>query len=361
MQKSAKLQFEKQYQDGLRIHVRRKLNGRLTLPAARLIGSKGVTLGLNAIDLAHTHEQALAAQDIPFDVGSDLKVRALLSTASKFLLEAMVPFEESHIEDLLKVRTLLSAADDKLDEETKSHRRLIDDSHKIYEQLRELSHQFLLALEEERKEISRELHDQVAQILAGINVRLAGLKKASMIDRDTLDEGIAQTQLLVEQSVEAVLSYARTLRPVMLDDLGLIPSIRSFIKNLPNDNPLNIRFKHGLEAEALDNTKRTVLYRVAQEAITNVLRHANATSLKVRLDNLEDGVLLVVSDNGKSFHLDRVFSSTITKRLGLLGMRERVDMVGGQFAIKSPPGKGTTVRAKIPYDVAKANSKTHKK
>ena len=348
MNKSAKRRFEKQYQEGLRIHLKRRLNGRSTSRAARTVGSKGLSLGLNAIDLARTHEQALAALDGHLDLCSKTKVRAPLSAAGKFLLEALVPFEQSHKDDILKVRTSLFVAEERLEQETKFHRRLIDDSNEIHEQSRQLSHQFLLALEEERKEISRELHDQVAQILAGINVRLAALKKAASIDHENLDERIVQTQKLVEQSVEAIHSYARKLRPIMLDDLGLIPALRSFIKDLPSHKGLRIRFTHVPEVEDLDNLKRTIIYRVAQEALTNVLRHSKATHVTMKLRGLADSVVLEVSDNGKSFPVERILHSNIKNRLGLLGMRERVEMVDGNFSIESSPGKGTTVRAVIP-------------
>jgi two-component system, NarL family, sensor histidine kinase DegS len=353
MNKAVKLRYEKKYQDNLRIHLKRKLNGVSTSRAARSIGSQGLSLGLNVIDLARTHEQAIAVLDAPGDNGSTsskMKIGSPLSAAGKFLLEALVPFEQSHQDDILKVRTSLFVAEERLDQEKKFHRALIDDSQEIHEQSRQLSYQFLLALEEERKEISRELHDQVAQILAGINVRLAALKSAAMIDHENLAERIAQTQVLVEQSVEAIHSYARKLRPVMLDDLGLIPSLRSFIKDLPDHEGLRIRFKHFADVENLDNLKRTIIFRVAQEAITNVLRHSNAKNATLRLKKLVDSVVLEVSDDGKSFSVERTLNSKITNRLGLLGMRERVEMVDGTFSIESSPGKGTMVRAVIPLD-----------
>lgn len=348
MNKSAKRRFEKQYQDGLRIHLKRKLNGRSTSRAARTVGSKGVSLGLNAIDLARTHEQALAALDVPLDFSFKSNVRAPLSAAGKFLLEALAPFEQSHQEEMLKVRTSLAIAEEKLEEETKSRFRMIDDAQKLYEQSRLLSHQFLLALEEERKEISRELHDQVAQILAGINVRLAALKKAASIDQESFAERVVQTQKLLEQSVKAIHSYARKLRPIMLDDLGLIPSLRSFIKELPPHKGLRIRFTHFPEVEELDNLKRTIIYRVAQEALINVLRHSKATYVTIKLKSLDDCVVLKVSDNGKSFPIEQTLDFSTKSSLGLVGMRERVEMVDGTFSIESSPGKGTTIRALIP-------------
>jgi signal transduction histidine kinase len=232
---------------------------------------------------------------------------------------------------------------------------LLARSQHVQQRSRRLAHQVLLAQEKERKEISRELHDEVAQILAGINVRLAALTAASNIDGRSLRRKIAQTQRLVQRSVSVVHRFARELRPAMLDDLGLIPALRAYIRDLPGRNGsngrnrLHVRFTAFLGVEALDNFRRTVLYRVAQEALTNVTRHAHARSATVGIKKIPNGVRLEVHDNGKSFRPDRILDSSAPKRLGLLGMQERVEMAGGTFAIESVPGKGTTVRAEIPF------------
>lgn len=350
MKNSDKLLFEKQYEDGLRIHLKRRSKKSSTPRAARTLGIQALSLNFKAVDVVRAHEMALAALDTVSHSLTTLKADISLSPAGNFLVSALGPIEHAHETALAKNRKSLREVENRLKRESACNAKLVSEFQSSIQQSQQLAHQFLHALEEERKEISRELHDQVAQILAGINVRLAALKKASMLDHEILEERIAQTQLLVEESVEAVHNYARKLRPVMLDDLGLIPSIRSFIKDLPGGNGLRIRFKHDLEPRGLSNTKRTVLYRVAQEAITNVIRHAKATTLLIRLDIREEGVRLEVSDNGKSFNLKRILSSNLSKRLGLLGMRERVEMVGGVFDIQSPSGKGTEVRAEIPYD-----------
>ena len=100
--------------------------------------------------------------------------------------------------------------------------------------------------------------------------------------------------------------------------------------------------------EQLDSDKRTVLYRVAQEALTNVARHAQASRVEVKIQKLDGAVCMTIKDNGKCFQVERVLHAKRNKRLGLLGMRERVEMVGGNFAVESAPGKGTTILAQIP-------------
>ena len=226
-------------------------------------------------------------------------------------------------------------------------RRLLGESFLMQEQLRHLSRQVLLAQEDERKRISRELHDVIAQTLTGINLRLATLKKEATVSTKGLSRNIAGTQRLVEKSVALVHRFARELRPAVLDDLGLIPALHSFVKLFSQRTRILVHLKAFAGVEQLDITKRTTLFRVAQEALTNVSRHAKASHVEICIEQRADGVTMTVKDNGKSFEVERVLNARGRKRLGLLGMRERLEMVGGRFDIESVSGKGTTVTAKI--------------
>ena len=229
---------------------------------------------------------------------------------------------------------------------------LLKQSHHMQAQLRHLSHQVLMAQEEERKRISRELHDVVAQTLTGINVRLALLKKegATLNARD-IDLEIGRTQRVVEESLNIVHQFARELRPPVLDDLGLIPALHSFTKSFTERTGIHIHLTVFAAVENLDSAKRTVLYRVAQEALANVARHAQASRVEVSILKLPRAVCLTISDNGKSFQVARVLNAKNNKRLGLVGMRERVEMVGGSFAVESTAGAGTTIRAQVPFNI----------
>ena len=240
-------------------------------------------------------------------------------------------------------------ADAALRKSQKHHDQLLVQSNLMQEQLRHLSHQILLTQEEERKHISRELHDDISQILTGINVRLAALKMESTSNSGNLNEKITITQRLVEKSVAAVHRFARDLRPAMLDDLGLIPALLAFMKEFGKRTGLRINFTAMAagEIEQLSNIKRTMLYRVAQEALTNVTKHAQASQAKVSIQIQNGSICMEISDNGKSFDVNRILFARRSKRLGILGMRERVEMVGGTFAIESVLGKGTSIRVKI--------------
>ncbi len=236
--------------------------------------------------------------------------------------------------------------------------RLLEQSRSTQEQLRHLSHQILHAQEEERKRISRELHDEITQTLVLINVHLQTLARKARINPVQLRKEIARTQQLVAHSVEIVHQFARELRPTALDDLGLITTLHAFLKDFMKRTGIRVHFATFTtrRISALDNALRTVLYRVAQEALTNVAQHANASRVAVAVRKLPGAIQMEIADNGKAFKVERVLHFKRNKRLGLVGMRERVEMVGGRFEIESAPGQGTTIRVTIPA----ANGRTGK-
>jgi len=227
-------------------------------------------------------------------------------------------------------------------------RRLLGKSRQMQEQLRRLSHQLLQAQEEERKRISRELHDVIAQSLTGINVRLAVLKREAARGTGGLHRSIARAQVLVGESLDVVHQFARELRPPVLDDLGLLPALNSLMKAFTARTGVRAHLTAFAGVEALDIARRTVLFRVAQEALINVARHAQATRVDLDIEKLPEGIRMKLADDGKSFQVKRVLDSRSSKRLGLLGMRERLEAVGGTFHVESAPGKGTAIEALIP-------------
>jgi len=226
--------------------------------------------------------------------------------------------------------------------------RLLRQSRDMQEQLRRLSHQILHAQEEERKRISRELHDVIAQSLVSINVHLAALTRGAAANPRGMRQKIARTQRLVQESVDIVHRFARELRPTALDDLGLIPTLHAFMKEFTKRTGVRAHLKAFAAIEQLNIAKRTVLYRVAHEALNNVANHAKAGRVEVSIQKLPDSICMKIKDDGKSFQVRRVLHARGNNRLGLLGMRERLEMVGGEFGVESAPGKGTTIKALIP-------------
>jgi len=304
----------------------------------------------------------------------------MVRRAGTFFAEAITPIEKTHrtaqeanvslnqmIQTLNRRSVDLAASNRRLQEEIlqrksveKSLRKseqhysqLLEQSRHMQEQLRLLSRQLLSAQEEERKNISRELHDVIAQTLTGINVRLAALKKEAATNTKGLDRNITRTQRLVEHSVNIVHRFARELRPAVLDDLGLIPALHSFLKSFTTRTGVHTSLTtFTMKIEKLDAAKRTVLFRIAQEALTNVARHARASRVEVSIQKLRNRICMKIKDDGKSFDVERALHANRGKRLGLLGMRERLEMVGGSFGVESAPGNGTTIRAQIPLGKA---------
>ena len=225
-------------------------------------------------------------------------------------------------------------------------RELLIQSQDLHARIRHLAHQLLSVQEEERKAISRELHDSVLQTLVGINVELGVLGHG--VGSPALLRKIGRTQQVVSRSIETVHRFARDLRPAVLDDFGLIPALRTFCESLAVQARFKVRLTASREIEALDLAERTVLFRVAQEALTNVARHAHASRVVIRIIRTDGVIHMEIGDNGRSFPVARVLRDKHPKRLGLVSMRERVEMVGGTLVIKSIHGKGTSVRVTIP-------------
>ena len=217
------------------------------------------------------------------------------------------------------------------------------------ERLRHLTRRLLIVQEEERARISRDLHDAIGQTLAGINVGLATLKNAVISDSKDLSEQISLAQRLVEHSMKGVHEFARELRPTLLDDLGLGAALRSHSTAFAEENSLRLRFTASPESNRLDPVRSTALFRVAQEALTNVARHARAGAVTIDLRVIRASVRMEVRDDGRSFDVNRMGRSRRNRHLGLLGMQERMDMVGGAFSISSSPRGGTIVRAEVPF------------
>jgi len=363
--------FSQLYRVALRTHLRQ---GRQAgLESAQGLGAQALAAGLQTLDLAKLHESILVAEVLPDSLAG--KRSALIKQAGIFFAVAITPIEKTHrrareaaahlkkfIETLSRRTVELAAsnlelsleisqrkaAEEALKKSEHHYSELLRQSDRLQEQLRRLSRQILSAQEDERKRISRELHDVIAQTLTGINIRLATLKKEASLSTRGLDRNIVRTQRLVEKSVDIVHQFARELRPAVLDDLGLIPALHSFVKLFSKRTRIHVHLKAFAGVEQLDGNQRTILYRVAQEALTNVSRHAQASRVEVDIQKLAAGICMKISDNGKSFQVEKILNAKGRNRLGLLGMRERLDMVGGHFEIESISGKGTTITAQIP-------------
>jgi PAS domain S-box-containing protein len=226
------------------------------------------------------------------------------------------------------------------------YRELFHQAFQMQENLRRLSDRILEIQEQERTRISRDLHDEVGQALTAINVNLAVMQKTLANPPPQVARRIADTQQLLEQTMEAVHRFSRELRPAMLDDLGLLPALRSYVKSFTERTGIAVFFsaEHAAGVEQLDSQHKTVIYRVVQEGLNNAAKHAQARQVTVAISELQHRAQLEVTDDGRGFAPDAA-----TNRLGLLGIAERVRLVNGEFAVESAPGRGTTLRIIIPF------------
>jgi len=197
----------------------------------------------------------------------------------------------------------------------------------------------LRAQEQERTRVARDLHDEVNQSLTGLLLRLEAVREAAPPE---LEPELARTKALANQAMRELLSLARQLRPTALDDLGLVAAIGGQVEQIAQGG---IEAAHSEDGDFsdLDDDVQLVVYRVAQEALTNAARHSGAQRIAVSLRRSGRGVELEVADDGRGFAFEQSEGG-----LGIGGMRERALLVGGELTIESRPGRGTTVRLRIP-------------
>ena len=370
--KQSALGLAKPYQAALRRYI--KTGTAASLRPALKLGRQAVADGLETLDLALIHEQALLALLPP--AGHAGSLDEIVNRSGTFFAEAILPIEKTHaaavqtnaklirLNEALKLRSRNLASSNQqlkkevarrlvteqsLRESEQQTVRLLEQSRQLQEQMRLLSRRALSAQEEERKRISRDLHDVIAQTLTGINVRLAALKMEATANSKGLSRQIASTQRMVEKSVAIVHQFARELRPAMLDDLGLIPTLQSLLKQFTRETGVRASMTAFAGVEELSRDRRTTLYRVAQEALTNVSRHASASQVQVDIRKRSNAIDMQIKDDGQSFDVERALRAGKKTSLGLIGMKERVEMVGGSFSIESSPGNGTTIKARIPF------------
>lgn len=210
---------------------------------------------------------------------------------------------------------------------------------------RELLRHTVIAQEDERARIARELHDQTSQELTAFSLNLATLRN-SLPQRSKAMNLVSRLQQLSQQMSQGLYRMVRDLRPAQLDDLGLVPTLKYLADEGRELFNLEIHVEIEGVRQRLDPLIETVIFRVAQEALTNVSRHAGAEQAKLKLVFNPEQVILRVEDEGLGFDIHQSLSPP--RGWGLAGMQERTESLGGEFLIQSTPGEGTTVEARIP-------------
>jgi len=212
-------------------------------------------------------------------------------------------------------------------------------------QLRELAARLESVREEERARVAREIHDELGQALTAIKIDLASLIRSLRPDQEEELEKAESILRLVDQTILSVRRIATELRPSILDDLGLVAAIDWEAEEFEARTGTKCRLDLPDDDIVIDPKRTTAIFRIFQETLTNITRHAEATRVDVRLGREDGDIVLEVSDNGRGIDQERLSTG---RSFGILGMQERTLLLGGEFTISGAPGKGTIVRLRIP-------------
>ena len=211
--------------------------------------------------------------------------------------------------------------------------------------LRRLSHRLVQAQELERMALSRELHDEVGQMMTALGMELRNLEMLRALNRAAFEERMEEVKRLNADAMRAIRDLAMGLRPSMLDDLGLEAALEWQGREFSRHTGVPATVQVDSPVDELSESQRTCIYRVVQEALTNCARHANARNVLVSVSDEEGAIVVVVKYDGVGFN------SALRGGLGLLGIQERVQALDGKLYISSAIDKGTTVKVEIPVGV----------
>lgn len=221
------------------------------------------------------------------------------------------------------------------------------------EESRRLAAQVVLAQEAERKRLSRELHDEIGQALTAVSFNLQAYQKT--VGDSAVEAKLQESLGIIESTLHQVRDLALDLHPTILDDLGLVAALEWYIARQTERTGLRIEFAADHLEPGLPENLNTACFRIVQESLTNILRHAHANKVAVELRRHPVELELVIRDDGVGFDVRAARQRAAHgMSLGLLGMQERALLLNGQLQIKSARGRGTEIRARFPLDVARA-------
>ncbi|MCC7353129.1 MAG: sensor histidine kinase [Anaerolineae bacterium] len=275
------------------------------------------------------------------------------SVVAIFIIRALRAFE-------IESRQILAAANEaKLlaqQEALEAQRRVQEETARLYAESQarakerdELLHQVVSAQEAERQRIARELHDETSQSLTALAMGLKGVEQSLQADPQLAQKQLAELKSLSVHSLDTLRQIMSDLRPSVLDDLGLVAALRWYVDEVRKRAPVKIEILVKGARRRLEPQVETVLFRIAQEALTNVVRHAQARLATVAIHFADSEVRLLVMDDGRGFVPDEILRPGLPRQAwGLLGLQERAALVGGSCSIRSKPGHGTEIMVTIP-------------
>lgn len=209
--------------------------------------------------------------------------------------------------------------------------------------LQKLSNQLIRAHEEERVRLSRELHDELGQAITALSIDLSRLDK--LIFENQAKDILSGMKKIINLLDNKIRNIEAQLRPGILDDLGLVSALEWLTEEFQGRNNMVIRFSNHVDDSIIENELAITIYRIFQEGLTNIVRHAESSHVSIHMDIVDDRIRLIIKDNGRG-----ITQSDIEKKgsFGLMGMKERVAFMGGELHIQGKPGIGTTLTVMIP-------------
>ncbi|WDT75276.1 MAG: response regulator [Candidatus Manganitrophus sp.] len=290
-----------------------------------------------------------AGLDIPFiivtgSIGEEIAVRAMKAGAHDYMmkdnLSRLTPAIEREMQEAVRRR---------------EHRQADEELRNSRQQLRDLAARLDSIREKERAWIAREIHDELGQLFTSIKYELSLLRKRIVKQeghseaKTDIEERLKSTSDLVDTAIKTVQKIATELRPGILDDLGLMAAIEWQASEFQQRTGISCRLRSDLQIVQLDREQATAVFRIFQEVLTNIVRHAGATRVEIRIKEKAGHLYLEVKDDGRGITGEEVADP---KSLGILGMRERVLLLNGEIEISGGPKRGTHVRLKIPLQEA---------
>ncbi|MFZ5646636.1 MAG: sensor histidine kinase [Bacillota bacterium] len=229
---------------------------------------------------------------------------------------------------------------------------LMDISKKIDEmqQVQQLGISIIKAQEEERRRVARDIHDGPAQLMANIVMRAEFCLKLMDIDHNKVREELQALQQLVRQSLQDVRKIIFDLRPMVLDDLGLVPAVKRYVEEFQAQYGIPVEVMVKGSARRFSIAAEVALFRIVQECLSNIRKHAKASHIMIKMEILTGKFNLVIKDNGIGFNMELLKVPGKKECFGILGMRERTQILNGEFNVSSSPGQGTSISISVPVE-----------
>ncbi len=301
--------------------------------ALRLLQASGKDLPFIIVSGSINEEIAVSAMRAgAHDFIMKDRLTRLVPAVSRELREAQSRSERRRTEQ--ELRALESRYQDRLQDQA--------------QRLQILSRRLLDAQETERRAVARELHDEIGQVLTAVKIHLQALEQASR-NKATASMSLRETIDIVEHAIQIVRDRSMDLRPALLDDFGLLPAIRWYVERHAARAGFRVELNADPHMPRVPAALETACFRIIQEAVTNAMRHAKATELGIDIENPTDGVRFSIRDNGVGFDVSAARRRALFGgSIGIAGMQERVEFLGGTLDIDSSPGRGTHIEVFLP-------------